>query len=130
MIISSNEHNLIKISSRFTFLSILLSCYYQHWDFFIMSVSIYFTSIKYWDNPKPGFWKNIDIINVQFWLCYCFFISFNCKYQFTYLCFIFAGIISFLCNQIAYYFNYPWVIFHVGVHLFSNIGNVYLFSGI
>ena len=125
--LSQYDHNMLKFTSKLSLLSIGLGIYYKLFDMTLMSCMILLTSIKYWNHPSSHYtlWKKIDIINVCFWLVYCFFKSFHCIYQCTYFFYLAYAIVSFLLCQ----YTGIWLV-HCNVHIFANIANFYLFSGL
>lgn len=131
--LSHNEHILLRITSRLSIISIVSAILHQSVEFTLMGCMVLFTSIGYWDNPIQGTRKNIDVFNVCFWTVYCIiratYID-NVSTRTMYYAYLFIAISYFITCQIVSYYDYPWVMFHCGVHIFSNIANQYLFYGL
>ena len=119
----------LQLSARITIFSVLASIYFQHPLFFIMSSSILYTSIKFWDTHHPT-WRTLDISNVIFWTVISFFLSFQCSFQSIYLAIISLAILCFFAEIYSSQCGYNWVPFHVSLHILANIANFFLFAGI
>ena len=102
------------------------------YDCMVVVCLVFLSSINYWRHPVYGTRRNIDICIVILSCIYLCIRSFHCKYQLYYIVCLFLAIASFIVschfyNQSNYDFT---ALFHMYLHILSNVGNVILFIGL
>jgi hypothetical protein len=128
----SKEH--ASIILRCVPLSFISGLYAIWMDQPLMITSIPFiitcSSILYWSHPTYSWRRNLDIAAVLYTFNYQGYRALYADNSFYYFIFKFLGILSYFVGRYADKYNpYLGVICHTGIHIFTNIGNIILYSG-
>jgi hypothetical protein len=131
-IIPKEYANRILYTASLCILSMIVAYKCRLYDCMFVVFLVFVSSINYWRNPVYGFSRNIDISIVIFSFVYLLIRSFRCKYQLYYIICMFLAILSFITS---YHFyekkDYDSTsLFHVYLHILSNVSNVILFIGL
>lgn len=130
--ISKNPYNyLLYRSSYITTISLSYAIYTNKLAYSISTGSVLCTSILYWKNPTLGLRRNIDMMVVNSVLVYHSYMAIGNNYAYEHYFFTWFGI---LCYGLSWYFQYKNNVFistimHMLLHLFSNVGVIYLIVG-
>lgn len=126
------KHSRIIWSASWLFLLTALYAATQgHYDLAICPAGIFATSINYWRNPVRGVRRNIDIAVV--WLATGYQLTRALTAQHTII--FYAGYaLAFSCYPLSNHLlhsnrHFESALLHAGLHLFSNISSIILFSG-
>jgi hypothetical protein len=98
----------------------------------IVPLSVGCTTYLYWHNPTYSWRRNLDMITVTMMCTYQAYRALYADYTYYYIILHGIGILSYLCG-IHYYYErnekYLGMLFHTGIHILPNIGNIILYSG-
>jgi len=131
-IVKKNPYSyLLYRSSYITAISVCYALYTNKLIYSITAGSVLCTSILYWKNPTLGLRRNIDMTVVRIVLVYHSYSAIGTTYAFEHYVFTWFSI---LCYGLSCYFYYKNCLFastilHALLHLFSNIGVIYLIAG-
>ena len=88
------------------------------------------SSVLYWSHPTYSWRRNVDIGTVIYCALYQAYRAQYADNSFYYFIFKFLGILSYFVGRYADRHNpYMGVVCHTGIHIFTNIGNIILYSG-
>uniref|UniRef100_A0A6C0JZG6 Uncharacterized protein n=1 Tax=viral metagenome TaxID=1070528 RepID=A0A6C0JZG6_9ZZZZ len=130
--ISKNPYNyLLYRSSQITIISVCYAIYSQKSVYVISTGSVLCTSLLYWKNPTLGLRRNIDMMVVNSVFVYHSYMAIGNNYAYEHYFFTWFGI---LCYGLSWYFQHKNNVFictimHILLHIFSNIGVIYLIAG-
>lgn len=131
-ILPKEYSNRILYTASLCILSMIVAYSCRLYDCMFVVFLVFVSSINYWRNPVYGIRRNMDIGIVIFSLVYLVTRSFRCKYQLYYIICVSLAILSFVIS-IHFYENQNYdftSLFHVYLHILSNVGNVVLFIGL
>ena len=126
------KHSRIIWSASWLFLLTALYATTQgHYDLAICPAGIFATSINYWRHPVRGMRRNIDIGVV--WMATGYQLTRALTAQHG-IVFYLGYAIAFSCYPISNHYlsknrHLESALLHAGLHLFSNISSIILFSG-
>jgi hypothetical protein len=98
----------------------------------LIQLTIFFSSLNYWKDPKIDSWqRKLDIVCVVFGVSYQILCSFGAEYQGVYSLFIALGVLSYFYSKKLLEKKkwWPSVYFHSLMHVLINTGIVILYSG-
>lgn len=124
-----------KIIVRLAPLSILNGCYalYRgHYRLCLIPYAVGLSTYFYWRNPTYSWRRTLDICVVVLGATYQGWMAYDASYAIFYYVFKMLGIGCYLAG--VYYHwkkgdTYAGILFHTGIHIFTNIGNTILYSG-
>jgi hypothetical protein len=95
-------------------------------------LGVWFTSVNYWRNPTYGLRRNIDIFYCLFALAIQLMYSHNSTHALLYRYITLSALVFYPISWILYIYEYFWLatIAHSLLHVFPNIANVILYSGL
>ena len=98
----------------------------------ILPIGVWFTSVNYWRNPTYGLRRNIDIFYCLFALAIQLLYSHNSTHCLLYRYIMAVSLLFYPIGWILYIYEYFWLatIAHSMLHVFPNIANVILYSGL
>ncbi len=133
LVVPRNYGQMIAHLAPISILSGLYGLWMGHgFDIVIVPFSVGCTTYLYWHNPTYSWRRNLDMATVTVMCLYQAYRALYAEYMFMYLLFHATGIASYLCGM-HYYYNkeehYIGMLFHVGIHILPNIGNMVLYSG-
>ena len=105
--------------------------YKGHYDFAALSYLVLLTSLNHWRFPVMNSWRRyLDVACVQLGLWYHVIAAYFMTNSLPYYMFMGLGSISYAAGADAYERGHWWpaALFHMGVHLFGNIGHLILYS--
>jgi hypothetical protein len=118
--------NLLLYSSQLFFINSIIAYIYNLYDYSIISLCIYINSINYWRKPTISVRRNIDIVtNIISFIYHKYNLIYNINI--LSLIFIYVGIIFYILAIIMSKYNkiYISVIFHIHLHIFTNMSIIY-----
>jgi hypothetical protein len=123
-----------KIIYNISFLSIgssLYAVYNGYYGLAICPGGVFLTSINYWIYPDYSWRRYIDIAYVILALSYQTYRAYGSQYMMQYYTLMFLAISFFQLGIYYYKKNMLWhsTYAHCGLHIFSNIANIVLYSG-
>lgn len=115
-------------TSFFSLISVFASLFLKNIFVSLVPSSVFLSSIYYWKKPDYSIRRYIDMLCVKFSLGYYLYIAY--RYQvYSYIFYMLSLPITSYCIGKHYYNKDNWksTYFHSGVHIFANIGNIYLY---
>ena len=109
----------------------MYAVYRGHYDLALVPGSVFFTSINFWSNPTyDSWWRYTDMAVVTTGLAYQVYRAVG--NGLGYYAATSIGVCSFAASCYMYHINEIWAAayLHMMLHLFGNIGNVFLYYGI
>lgn len=103
----------------------------RHYDLAIGPAGIFLTSVNYWRHPVHGLRRNIDIGFVWIATTYQLTRALTAEHG---AWFYIGYVVAFSCYPVSNHLlqcgrHFESALLHAGLHLFSNISNIVLFSG-
>jgi len=130
-ILNKEQANYIYHASYLSLCSCLYATYRNYYDFAFVTGIVFLTSINYWRNPINSYRRYIDITAVNTALFYQNYRMYHAEYAQMYYIMMFFAFLSYLYGIRVYNKGDNWnsTYAHMGVHLFANMGNMYVYSG-
>ena len=128
---TAEQYSLIWYSSWQPLVTGSYAFYKGHYDFAALSYLVLLTSLNYWRYPVLKTWRRtLDMACVQVALLYHLVSAYNMSNAVPYYILIGLGASSYLAGANVYNRGYWWpaALFHIGVHLLGNTGNVILYA--
>jgi len=117
------------LASFLTIPSILVALGQGLYDCAWVPLAVFFTSVNYWRNPRYGLRRQLDMLTVAAGTMYNLTRSHESDHCVWYL---FTCVAVVLCYFIARATPNPHIstMWHVGIHVCANIGNILLYVGL
>lgn len=98
----------------------------------LLPLGVWFTSINYWRKPTYGLRRNIDIFFGLFALAIQLMYSHNSTHALLYRYITLSALVFYPISWLLYIYEYFWLatIAHSMLHVFPNLANVILCSGL
>jgi hypothetical protein len=94
-----------------------------------VALAVFVNSINYWRHPTHGIRRNLDMLTAFTGCVYQIHKSFSSRTQMLYFVCLYCGVSCYgfarFCK--SKYYSSLW---HCGIHIFGNIGNVVLYYGL
>lgn len=94
-----------------------------------VALAVFVNSINYWRRPTHGIRRNLDVLTAFTGCAYQIYKSISSETQLLYFGSIFCGTMCYVfarcCKR-----KHISSIWHCGIHVFGNIGNVVLYYGL
>ena len=123
-----------KMIFNVSFLSLGTSIYAIYNGYYGLSIcpgGVFLTSINYWKYPDNSWRRDLDMTYVKFALIYQLYKAYGSQYMVQYYTIMFVAVSMYPLGN--YYYNKKqfWLstYLHCLLHIFSNIANVFLYSG-
>lgn len=130
LVLPNKYANRIYYISYLTITSIIISFYLGLYEFTFLTSSVLLTSLNYWKHPLKNWRRNIDMFMVC--LTYLYTLT-QCHHSNIYNRYVYytCNGIGIICYTFARKNNCKdkSSLYHCGVHLISNIGNIVLYLG-
>lgn len=126
------QYNYLWYTSWLFFVTTCYSACKPTCEFIIAPGSIFLTSINYWKKPIHNSWeRNLDIMCVFFFIGYNIIRSIGAEYASKFYLYLSLGFSSYLISNYNHKRKrlYVSALFHSLVHLYCNVGLMYLYSG-
>jgi hypothetical protein len=103
-----------------------------HYDFALYPLGVWFNSVNFWRNPIYGLRRNIDICWGLISLGYHLVNSHKSIHGIMFQYIVTISLLSYPFGWLLYIYEYFWLatIVHSMLHVFPNLANVILYSGL
>lgn len=119
--------------SFLSFLSGVVALVTSHSDLCFVPFGVWLTSINYWRKPDHSWRRYVDIVYVQCALWYQIWRAVGAEHAAAYYALTLTGIVCFFVGAHHRHTSKSggWLatLWHVGVHVFGNAGNIVLYLG-
>lgn len=119
----------IYYTSFITLFSIFTSLYFKLYDFTLLTSCVMITSLNYWKYPIRNWRRTLDINIVTLTFLYKFYRSYYSNTKYIYYLSNLLGIVFYIMAKKSICKNKS-SIYHCGIHIVSNIGNIILYVGL
>lgn len=125
--------------NMFSHISCIYAIYREYYYLAIVPGGVATTTILYWRNRRSDCWERyLDITFVCLSFVYQSYFAISAQNMFYYFLSMLVGVSSFTIGKVIAYYNISnddnlaWlsIYFHSGVHIFGNLANIILYSGI
>ena len=126
------QYNYLWHTSWSFFLTTCYTVYVKKYNFVIFPGTIFVTSLNYWRKPRYNTWeRTLDVSCVHSSVIYNIFRSFGAEYAYTFYVYISIGLLCYILSNYNHDQKrlYLSSLFHSLVHVFGNVGVIYLYSG-
>ena len=132
LIVPKEYGNIIARLAPLSILSGSYAVYRGHYGLSVVPFSVGITTYMYWNNPIYSWRRTLDMTVVITAALYQTWAAYYATYMIPYYVFKVLGIGSYLAGLYVHYVKndqYAGILFHSGIHVFTNIGNFFLYSG-
>jgi|688.fasta_scaffold179679_2 hypothetical protein len=132
LIVTQDHGYYMCIMASMNLISVIYALKYGQYKFAIGPFCVWFNSINYWRNPIYGLRRNMDICLGLIALSFHIFNSHKSTYGLTYQYMMAITLLFYPFSWILYKYEYFWMstIVHSMLHVFGNLANVILYSGL
>ena len=129
-ILLPEQYNILWGTSWMTLFSSMYAIKKQQYLLSLVPFSVFLTSLNYWRLPLDNWRKDLDVNLVRAVFIYQTHLALKTKNKNLYLGFCGLGIGSYALGKYFYHEGKYWnsIYCHVGLHLFANMSNVFLYD--
>tara|TARA_B100000424_G_scaffold42022_1_gene28476 strand:- start:9153 stop:9668 length:516 start_codon:yes stop_codon:yes gene_type:complete len=129
-ILKPEQYNVLWGTSWMTLFSSMYAIKKQQYLLSLVPFSVFLTSLNYWRLPLNNWRKDLDVNLVRAVFIYQTHLALKTKNKNLYLGFTGLGVGSYILGKYFFYQGNYWnsTYCHIGLHLFANIGNVFLYD--
>jgi hypothetical protein len=130
-ILDEPQYMVLYKSSYTILISIAYALYRKHYVLIIVPSMVFLTSINYWRKPDYSWRRYFDMITVKCMMVYQIYVAYNAQFINHCLVLWVIGTFAYYFATVKYWNGDRWssVYLHMLCHIFSNLGNLVLYSG-
>lgn len=132
LIVPQNHGYYMCIAAQMSLMSATYAMRRGHYMVAIGPLGVWFNSVNFWRNPCYGFRRNLDICWLLGALTTQMLNSHHSRYCNYYRCIMLGSLLFYPVGWVLYINEYFWsaTITHSMLHLFPNVANIILYSGL